>query len=494
MVEMHLNFCPHVSILTITCKMRYRSWIYLLLLFLSSYSYSQNTIIHGTSKEYAGEIIPVRMVINPITGKSISLDTIVVHESGYFSAEIEIEELNWIEMDLGIYKCVLMVGPGYLYQVTLPTRREKTEQEIRSPFFEPIVHHLRVSAEVSDQDANAPDLNTEIFKFDTLIFRINAEQLVARSRQKPYPIDTLLLSIEESYKNTPSLYFSKYRKYRYGLIQINSGNKSLKDIYNNYLSVDYPEFQNPAYLDLFDKMYEKFFYFFSRTKEGENLNRVVNLEHNHKALRKELRKHNSIPNDTIADLVILKEVSGSYYKDFFYKEALLMILDSIIADPSIPAYSEYAKDIKADISNLMIGTNPPEISLLDQTEKRISLVDFGEKYILLVFCTPDNYSCMKEYPFLNALHKKHGEYLEIVTVMITESISNMQEFMENNRYEWTSLFYENSEELLQSYNIRVYPTCYLIGPDGKLIQSPATLPTEGLEQQLFRIMRARGDL
>ena len=57
-----------------------------------------------------------------------------------------------------------------------------------------------------------------------------------------------------------------------------------------------------------------------------------------------------------------------------------------------------------------------------------------------------------------------------------------------------TLFYENSEKLLQSYNIRVYPTCYLIGPDGKLIQSPATLPTEGLEQQLFRIMRARGDL
>ena len=78
--------------------------------------------------------------------------------------------------------------------------------------------------------------------------------------------------------------------------------------------------------------------------------------------------------------------------------------------------------------------------------------------------------------------------------MITESFSNMQDFMKNNRYNWNSLFYENSEELLQLYNIRMYPTSYLIGPDGKLIQSPATLPTEGLEQQLFRIMRSRGDL
>ena len=275
---------------------------------------------------------------------------------------------------------------------------------------------------------------------------------------------------------------------------MNSGNKSLKDIYNNYLSVDYPEFKNPAYLDLFNKMYEKFFYYFSRTKEGNKVNQVINLEHNHKALRKELKKHNSIPNDTIADLVILKEVNESFYRDFFYKEALLMILDSIIEDPSIPIYSEYAMDIKANLTNLMIGTTPPEISLIDQHEQQVSLNDFDGKYILLMFCTPDNYSCMKEYPFLNSLHEKHKEYLEVITIMITESLMNMQDFMENNRYSWTSLFYENSEILLQAYKIRSYPTCYLIGPNGKLIQSPATLPTEGLEQQLFRIMRSRGDL
>jgi len=474
--------------------MKLQCRIYLFLLLLSSYSYSQQTIIHGTSKEYAGEHIPVEMVINPITGLTRTLDTIVVHESGYFSAEFELKEVNWIEMNLGIYKCVLMVVPGYLYQVTLPIRRDKTEEEIRSPFFEPMIIHLRVSAEVSDEDANAPDLNSEIFRFDTLLFRINGDQLLARTQKKPYPVDSLLRSIEECYINTPSAYFSKYRKYRYGLVQMNSGNKSIEDIYNNYLAVDYPEFQNPAYLDLFDKMYDKFFYYFSRTKEGKNLNRTINLEHNHLTLRKELRLHNSIPNDTIADLVILKEVNESFYRDFYYKEALLMILDSIITNPSIPVYAKYARDIKADLSNLMIGTSPPEISLLNQYEQRISLDDFGEKYILLMFCTPDNYSCMKEYPFLKALHKKHNEYLEIVTVMITESFSNMQDFMKNNRYSWNSLFYENSEELLQSYNIRVYPTCYLIGRDGKLIQSPATLPTEGLEQQLFRIMRSRGDL
>ena len=70
--------------------MNLRSGIYIILLLLSFNSFSQLTIIHGTSKEYAGEHIPVEMLINPITGKPLTLDTIVVHESGYFSAEFEI--------------------------------------------------------------------------------------------------------------------------------------------------------------------------------------------------------------------------------------------------------------------------------------------------------------------------------------------------------------------------------------------------------------------
>ncbi len=473
---------------------KFRSTISFLLLLLSSYSFSQLTIIHGTSKEYAGMNIPVEMVYNPITGNTRNLDTIVVHKSGYFSTEFEIKELCWIEMNLGIYKCVLMVKPGYMYQISLPSRRDKTEEEIRSPFFEQMIVHLRVSAEVSDKDENAPDLNSEIFKFDTMLFRINGEQLVARTQNVLYPIDSLISSIEEKYDSIPSTYFSKYRNYRYGLIQMNSGNKSLKGMFDRYLAVDYPEINNPAYLELFNKMYEKFFYYFSRTEDGKNLNQVVNFEHNLHSLRYELKKHSSIPNDTIADLVILKEVNESFYRDFFYKEALLMILDSLIADPSLPIYADYAFDIRAGLTNLMIGTNPPEFSLLNQYGKKISIYDFSGKYILLMFCTPNNYSCMKEYPFLKAMHEKHKDYLEIVTVMITESFSEMKDFMKKNKYNWTSLFYENNEELLLTYKIRAYPTCYLIGPDGKLIQSPATLPTEGLEQQLFRIMRSRGDL
>jgi hypothetical protein len=78
--------------------------------------------------------------------------------------------------------------------------------------------------------------------------------------------------------------------------------------------------------------------------------------------------------------------------------------------------------------------------------------------------------------------------------MVTEKHDNMIDFMKKNGYDWNVLFYGNDEKLLLDFDVRSFPTCYLLDPEGILIQSPAVLATEGFEQQLFRIMRSRGDL
>lgn len=470
----------------------------LILLLSTTFSFGQNVIVHGNEQEYAGMKVAVDYVFNPITGHTKTLDTLHIDDQGGFSLSLAIDELTWIQMELGVYRSVLLLRPDRDYQISFPARRDKTEAETMSPFFESPVLHLQVEEGKTIKDAKLipreNELNTQIFGFDTMLYRINTDQLVARQENRAYAIDPVINNIEENYVNDQSDYFSKYRIYRYGLLQMNSGIKSLASIFDNYLVVEYPELHNPAYLDLFSKMYEKFFYYFSRTDQGENLNQIINLEHDLHALRAELRKHNSIANDTIADLVILKEVSESFYRDFFYKEALLILLDSLKVDPSLPIYATYAEDIHAKLTKLMIGTSAPEFSLPNQFGKIINLTDFRGKYIFIMFCTPDNYSCMKEYPFLKAMHAKHSEYLEVLTVMVTESVRTMLEFNKKNDYTWTTLYYGSNDKILDIYSIRAYPTCYLVGRDGLLIQSPATLPTEGFEQQLFRIMRSRGDL
>ena len=170
------------------------------------------------------------------------------------------------------------------------------------------------------------------------------------------------------------------------------------------------------------------------------------------------------------------------------------MLDSIIAAPETEDHARYAEEVKEYITRLNIGQSPPDFRLLNKEHEYKTLDDFSGKYVYLNFCTPDNYSCLKEFPFLKAIHEAHKKNVSIVTIMVTEEIDNMTDFMKKNRYNWPALFYGNDEQILQDYKVRAFPTCYLIDPKGKLLQSPAALATEGLEQQLFKIMRARGDL
>jgi peroxiredoxin len=171
-----------------------------------------------------------------------------------------------------------------------------------------------------------------------------------------------------------------------------------------------------------------------------------------------------------------------------------MILDSIANNPVAEEHATVAVGVKKYLTRLKKGEQPPDFHLIDMENNFKRLNDFRGKYVYLNFCTPDNYSCLKEFPFLKALNNVHKNYLQIVTVMVSDNIEEMKAFMKKNNYDWTSLFYGNNDQLLLDYNVKAFPTCYLIDPAGNLIQSPATLATEGFELQLFRIMKSRGDL
>ena len=70
----------------------------------------------------------------------------------------------------------------------------------------------------------------------------------------------------------------------------------------------------------------------------------------------------------------------------------------------------------------------------------------------------------------------------------------MQVLLKNTGYDWTFLYYGNKPELVKDYDVRAYPTYFLIGPDKKLIWSPAPSPREDVEVRLFNLLRSKGEI
>lgn len=511
---MHLNFYRMDWILASTFNMRSLKFLlFLSLLSLSLNTISQkanhqnvisqntnphNCIIMGISPDYANVESPVYTIANPLTGSRSIIDTLHFDDRGSFQINLTLSELTVLYFDLGRYEGYFYALPGYTYNLSLPPYAEKTHYNNINPYYKPFELHLR-SSEYRIMGTNeALDMHTEcnnlLFRFDTLFNRANEQVLIKRQNNVFMDVDSVMKSLEKNFTHDSSEFFMRYRKYRYGLLSANGGKMGLEDLSVKFLNDRVPRINEQAYMDLFNVMFDDFFMYYSRTDDGKNITAAINRKQSLTELRQALAHHNAIFSDTLADLLIIKEISQHYYENYFIKDALLIILDSIAASSPTQANRLLALEMHKQFSSLRTGSAPPEFSMRDQDGNFTSLANFKGKYVYIYFCTPDNYSCMMEYPFLESFHEKHGEYLEILTIMVAENIGDMNQFMKQNNYKWRALYYKDQPDILKTYNIRYYPTSFLVGPDGNLIQSPATLPSEGFQQQLFRIMRSKGDI
>lgn len=454
--------------------------------------------VKGVAKDYAGQHVPVYTIANPFLNNRQTFDTVHFDSEGRFDRQLEISHDQVIYFDLGKFIGHIYATPGYEYELLLPPFIRKTHKDRINPFYQQVEVHIKVSSSRSIITGETVEDNVErnniIYRFDTLFSKMNQEVLIRRQKRIPVNADSMIASLEQQFAYCSSPFFARHRACRYGLLKVNEGKTRMADITSTYLQDRTPGTREPACMDLFNALFDDFLVYYSRTPEGKNVTDAINRRHSLSELRNEVRKHPSIFSDTLADLVILKEISHQYHENYFIRDALLIILDSLSSQALLDSFRHFAAEIYGRYVNLTIGNTPPGFRLRDQSGKSRTLDDFKGKYAYIFFCTTDNYSCMSEYPYLGSFYRKHSDYLEIVTIMVSENYRQMVDFMEKNDYGWTALYYDDQAEILEDFNVRYFPTAYLVGPDGTLVQSPATLPSEGFQMQFFRIMRSKGEI
>ena len=457
----------------------------------------QSVSVHSQNSEYSGKSIQITMDRNPFISIPRYVETVKCSNEGNFEYTFDVETERVIHFETGVYRAYLYVEPGYHYEVDLPVYREKSFAERISPFYHPIDVPLRVLSRSSlttdlEEDPTR-DINHLIVQFDSAFYCANDGVIMNRRLGKKSDMDSVVRIIEEAFCGDSSLFFENYRRYKYGVLKLNEGITGLESISRNYLGPIVME-SHPGFLELFNAMFKDFLFYYSRTPDGKGLINHINRTHNLDSVRYIIGQHPAVWNDTLTDMVLLQELSRLFYTGEFHKKAILILLDSMEVNPVSPDYAIYTSQVKEKLSSLMTGHPPPPFALPDLEGNLCTPGDFTGKYIYLMFCTPEHYGCMMEYPFLQSFHLKHAAYLEVVTVMVTEEKSQIKDFMLRNGYGWKTFFYDDQPGILSDFLVKAFPTAYLIGPDGNLVLSPSSLPSDGFEQQLFRIMRSRGEI
>lgn len=477
--------------------MFWRSVSFILCLWGSVNAIGQSASVHAISPDYAGQAIHTTIAWNPFVTIFEYSNRVVCDEKGEFRADIPLTSPKVVQFETGIYQLYLYMEPGFHYEVVFPDYIDKKWDEKISPFYQalslPLTVLSRTSLSTGERMDGSRDVNHRITRFDSLFVTANTEVISHRKLSQVVNTDSIIFQLEKGFAGDSSGFFSDYRRFRYGILKLNEGKTGLSILSREYLGPAVMEW-HPGFVELFRALFKDFIYYYAGSEEGQKFRNLVNHKQDLDQARQLILDHPAVWSDTLAEMILLQEFSELFYRGEYHKEAILIMLDSMANDPIAPRFGIYSEQLEQRLSSLVTGNIPPALSLEDLDGLSRSLKDFEGKYTYLFFGTTDHYGCMMEYPFLQSYIEKHAAYLNVVTVMATDSREILEAFMQRNGYSWTVLHYEGQPGILDDYMIRAYPTAYLIDRNGKLLLSPATLPTDGFEQQLFRIMRARGEI
>jgi peroxiredoxin len=466
-----------------------RIWAAIILGFSAITLYAQPVVITGHARSYAASTLEFTHVDNWITGQEEKIGSCVVSDSGDFRLTIDLSVTQQILVHLGVYLGYFYAEPGKTYELALPQKEDKKPEDQLNPYFKPEEIHLGLI------NFNEDELNMRIMMFeDAYIPYYEKHVSHIYSKMDILKLEIDIQNMEAPFQKRPGEFFTEFRRYRYGMLKLFANQQKVQSLSDEYFNNQPVQYHNPAYTDLFNQVYSKYFVFYGRSEQGRQIYTDINQLGSYSALLATLSENTNFSNDTLKELIILKQVHDEFYGNQFSRKGLLSILDTLVLRTKITAHRQIGASIKQKITRLLAGYAPPPFELLDTDGKLTSLDDFKGKYVYLNFCTCQSYACLNEFNSLAVLNSKYAGKLAIVTIATDPMDEVLRQFLAKNKYNWKFLLYDRQPDVLKEYDIRAFPTYFLVGPDGKLILSPASSPSEDFESKLFELMKARGDL
>lgn len=448
---------------------------------------SKKVTLRGCEPEYAGRSVEFFTRTDYITQQREVLASVQIAKDGKFEVELPLFETQLVMVDLGVYSCYMYMEPGQRYRIAFPPLRDKTESERLNPYFDPIVLQMR------DLDGDGRATNDLIARLDAHIDSLAAQTLPnLANRDSTVQAKRLIAQLEQYPLPPDNLFAQQYKTYRIGMMAYMTEAQRVQALSKTYFQHRPVLPRNPAYMELFNIVYDKYLVYHGRTEDGQQIYQAVSKDRRYTALSNILRQNDHLESDSLRELVILKGLFDEFYAANFSRNALFAILDSVYNSTPIAEHANIAQQIRERISKLLPGFIPHAFTLSDAMGKKVSLRDFRGSLVILSFCTTTSYSCLQDFELLRRFYERYGEHVQIVCVCADQDVASMRRFVEATHYPWTFLHYGDAPQLIVDYDIRTYPTYFLLDTDGRILLSPSPGPQENLERILIDHFRRRG--
>jgi len=442
-----------------------------------------NTTIKGHIPDYRNKKFNILTHSDFITMNTDTLAQVTVDQNGDFSVTINQVETQSIFIPLGYYKGLLLIEPGQTYEVQFPPIKNLGPSEMLNPFFEPEEVYLNII------NLEGRELNTFSRNFDEVYdqYLINATpDLLKKGKQSD--VDTFIVFMNEKFDLDSINYFKQHKDYRFARLRGIAYEKNPKAFFTKYFANRPILWHNETYFQVFKTSSNSFYNDFASSPQGGGAHDSFTKDEDPMAMIRALTSLGKLQSDTLSSLVLIYNIYTRFYREAISKDFAVKTMKTIANSSKIPMIRKIANIVYKRLICLMPGYPAPEFTMKDINGKDAQLRLFKGKYLYLHFYSAKSYTARQDLPLLNELYQKFNKWLEIVTIAPKEDMESLQKINKKNEFNWTFLFYEKDNSLLQTYKIKSYPTYYMLDTENNILLSPAPAPTEEFEHTVSELV------
>lgn len=470
--------------------MKQSNYIALFLLYLLPlWVLAGDVSIYGKSEGLSGKKISVNIIEDYLSLKPKKIHESYISGNGDFKLVFPISEIREVILKVDGLNAFLYVQPGAEYHVQFAPLKQGQNKSYTNNQVELLFDTLPTY-----------DINNLILDFDERLdafMAYNLKILGTAAFQKE--IDTMKVYLTKVYKDVNVPYFRDYIFYSVGEIEqiggINVDMVKLKAmIFRDYFSQGKVLYHHQKFMTFFSEFYTDVFKL-ADARDERLIFQAINNKRSPKMLNDILARDALLRNDRIRELVMIKALGDEYFSGEYYPDHIISILDSVRISTNFPEHSLIAANLIAKLTQLDTGYPAPGFQLNSNKEKMLSVEEFKGKYIYLHFYATWNSAAVAEMKIMTELHKKYGQDIVFISINMDDDRASWLDFLKQHpEMKWHHAHYSDQPEIIDNYRITSLSVYYLIGPDGKMVQSPAYKPTPNgtfvsIDQTFFEIYR-----
>jgi peroxiredoxin len=462
-----------------------RGWVTCLSFFISFLI--QNTYsstIRGVEPAYAGEVIYFFTYTDPVSKSVKEIFRLKIEKDGSFNAKTDTRDITFAFSDFGIYKGLLFIQPGKEITLHLPPRKDKSVADEKNPYFSPF------STWLMTDEPSAENLNRIIPSFDSKYFQLSDKyfnQLYARQSRAYFDTIANLLSGEFGPLKNPL--FRNHMLLKIKLLEGDVTRQNREKIFEKIsLAQPYP-WLHPAFIETLESVFNNRLSFEARSVKGDNIKKAVAGKD--LAFLRKFCEENYRTVEPVTSIVLLKLLYDAFYSGDFSKDAILsMVSSAYFSNHTDASVRIFSSETLRKLKFLLPGTPAPVICLNNVNGEKSCSDRLISNYLYLFFADVEIPVCQEQLKYLKKVYEKYRGRFDLFIVLYPTNQEKINGFIKTNQIPGTIVIDEKPMIFSKKYNVKSFPTGFLIDKNHNTVLAPAKTPLDGFEQQLGSILQA----